>query len=113
MLSEFLRRKWIIVLCALGLTCSRASLGDVVNDFSTPGWQAATDEDFDHYNVYASTSPNVEPSLADLVGSPKAARFVDWGLEPGSTVYYRVTAVDRQGNESAASVPFTAMTKPD
>ena len=73
-------------------------------------WEAPPDEDHDHYSVYASPEPNVQPCRADLVGSPKIARFVDWGIEGGTTLYYRVTAVDRQGNESKPSAAVKAVT---
>lgn len=76
-------------------------------------WDASIEKDVDHYRVYASPEPNAQPSLADLVGSAKGARFVDWGIEPGSTLYYRVTAVDRQGNESEPCAAVKAVTERD
>jgi len=48
--------------------------------------------------------------LATIVGSPSAPHFVDWGCQPGSTTYYRVTAVDRHGNQSEPSAPVKAVT---
>lgn len=104
-----------------------ANTGEVTGDTLPPGaptqprvletgstqvaieWEAPPDEDLDHYSVYASPEPNVQPCRADLVGSPKIARFVDWGIEAGTTVYYRVTAVDRQGNESKPSAAVKAV----
>jgi len=77
------------------------------------GWDASSERDVDHYSVYASSRPNAEPSLADLAGSPKDARFVDWGIEPDTTLYYRVTAVDRQGNESEPCTAVKAATESD
>jgi hypothetical protein len=66
--------------------------------------------DFSHYNVYAAEDPLAGPSPATLVGSPQHRRFVDWGLLPGMKRHYRVTAVDRQGNESLPSSAIAAAT---
>ncbi len=66
-------------------------------------WTAVEDVPLDHYNVYASTDAACLPGRETLVGSPKQTRFTDWGLAPDTTYYYRVTAVDRQGNESLPS----------
>jgi len=44
------------------------------------------------------------------VASPDRGPFVDWGLRPGRTYYYRVTYVDRAGNESPASPPVEVRT---
>jgi len=74
-------------------------------------WDTSSEKDIDHYSVYASPEPNAQPSLADLVGSPKGTRFVDWGIEPGTALYYRVTAVDRQGNESGPCAAVKAVTE--
>jgi hypothetical protein len=74
-------------------------------------WPSSSEPDLDHYNVYASAGQDAVPSLATLVGSPKAAKFVDWGLQPGATYHYRVTSVDRQGNESVPGSSARATTK--
>lgn len=70
-------------------------------------WAASPEPGLDHYNVYSSPDPNTGALLATLVGSPKETRFMDWGLRPGTTYHYRITTVDRQGNESLPS--FAAM----
>lgn len=66
-------------------------------------WDASTDERFSHYKVYASTEARFEPAQEYLVGSPARPEYIDWGLKAGTPYYYCVTAVDRSGNESAAS----------
>ena len=73
-------------------------------------WQADRSSDFNHYNVYASRRPGFEPSQATRVASPYKPGFLDWGLKPGTTHAYRVTAVDRAGNEGQASAEVTART---
>ncbi len=43
--------------------------------------------------------PGTDPQF--VVRSPSRPQTVDWGLQAGTDYHYRVTAVDRQGNESA------------
>lgn len=62
-------------------------------------WTAPTGATCHHVNVYAGSQPDFEPDQSALVGSPDGATLVDWGLRPGATVYYRLAAVDRAGNE--------------
>ena len=75
-------------------------------------WQPVASPDLAHYNVYASTTRAFVPRQEQLVASPKACAYTDWGLQQGTTYYYRVTAVDRRGNESDASAEVAAATKP-
>ena len=56
-----------------------------------------------HYNVYCGTEPDFAADQAALVGSPDRPERIDWGLKPGTRLFYRVTCVDRAGNESAPS----------
>jgi len=60
----------------------------------------------DHFNVYCGETPEFVCSQETLVASPSEHEFVDWGLQPGRSVWYRVTSVDRSGNESPASEPL-------
>lgn len=77
-------------------------------------WLASPDMDTACYNVYASASSTVTTDQKYLVGSPSKSGLLDWGLAAGSNYYYIVTAVDRQGNESApcGAVMAGARTKP-
>jgi len=63
-------------------------------------WTASTDDvGVVHYNVYRSTN-----GLAySLVGTSTTTGFADLGVPGGTTNTYRVTAVDKAGNESVAS----------
>ncbi len=63
-------------------------------------WSGSAAADLDHFNVYAGAKPNFECDRAALISSPSEAEFVDWGLPLNSSYWYRVTAVDRAGNES-------------
>ncbi len=66
-------------------------------------WVTKDSSDIDHYNVYAAPRADFACTQATLVGSPSEREWVDWGLPVNSTYFYRVTAVDRAGNESAPS----------
>jgi len=74
-----------------------------------------------HYNVYRGSEPDFRPSLLNLVAQPAAPSVVDqpqlhyggWinnRLEPGTTCYYRVAAVDRWNNSGPLSAPVAAST---
>jgi len=66
-------------------------------------WEPVSAPDLDHYNVYCGSAPDVECSQSALVGSPSENEWVDWGLGLDRGYWYRLTAVDRSGNESAPS----------
>jgi hypothetical protein len=66
-------------------------------------WEGVNVRDFSHYNVYASREPGFEASQGTRVGSVYKPAFLDWGLRPGTAYGYRVTAVDRAGNEGPAA----------
>jgi hypothetical protein len=74
-----------------------------------------------HYNVYRGSAPDFHPSLYNLVARPASASFVDqpqlcyggWinnHLEPATTSFYRVAAVDRWNNEGPLSEPIAGTT---
>jgi len=63
-------------------------------------WDANTEADLDHYNVYRSTTSG---GPYDLIASPTTNSYSDTGLAADTTYYYTVTAVDTSGNEGLAS----------
>ncbi|MFB3893209.1 MAG: hypothetical protein ACE15C_14425 [Phycisphaerae bacterium] len=76
-------------------------------------WAPSASADVDHYNVYSFANPEQtakELGQRHLVGSPYGPEFLDYGLASGRRYVYAVTAVDRAGNESAASEPLTIET---
>ena len=66
-------------------------------------WTASAAGDLDHYNVYSGADANFRCQQAALAGSPSGNEFVDWGLALNAPKWYKVTAVDRAGHESAPS----------
>lgn len=116
----------LVGLWAVGGGCTGAgSNGGSDEDVPAPSNLTATSGDSeisltwdavdgaDAYNVYRATSPTDdaqgEPQYVDI-SSPN---HTDTGAENGTAYYYRVTAVDEDGNESDASgevkkTPFSA-----
>ncbi len=66
-------------------------------------WTNNIERDLDHYNIYRSTTSGFVPSSDNLIASLTATSYSDKGLSPSTTYYYRVTAVDKAGNEGVAS----------
>jgi len=64
-------------------------------------WEASAAPDVTYYQVYAAREAFDAPDQRYLIGSPTTPEFIDWGLRPGETYHYAVTAVDRRRNESA------------
>ncbi|MGE5530982.1 MAG: fibronectin type III domain-containing protein, partial [Bacteroidota bacterium] len=73
-------------------------------------WAPSTERDFHHYNVYCGGTADFAVGQERLIASPPTAAFVDWGLQAGTQYCYRVTSVDRSGNESAPSAAASAAT---
>lgn len=70
-------------------------------------WAISPEGDLAGYYVYRSDSENApgERVSAEILPSPT---FRDMSVQPGRQYYYRVTAVDRAGNESSKSSAVTA-----
>ncbi len=69
-------------------------------------WSANTDRDLAGYSVYRGADAAFTPQPANRVGSPAPPTFSDGGFIAGS--WYKVTARDRHGNESAVALLGTA-----
>jgi hypothetical protein len=82
----------------LGLMASLSSPSE-----ATLTWNEGSDADLRHYVVYRSPTPGFMPVPALRVGYASEPNFQDALYGPG-TYYYRVTAVDFAGNESAPSM---------
>jgi len=74
-------------------------------------WTASTSLDVAHYNVYRSTSAGGPFTLASPDPVPHSL-YVDTGLNPSTRYYYRATAIDTSGNESAMSLTYSGSTNP-
>ncbi len=67
-------------------------------------WNRVLEPTFKHYNLYCGRKADFAVNQGTLVASPDSPVYWDWELKPGETVYYRVTWVDRGGNESPPSL---------
>jgi hypothetical protein len=70
-------------------------------------WEESEDEDFQHFRVYRSTTPDFDPTPDDLVATTADVSWNDPHYD-GWPVHYKITAVDFAGNESDAASPGTA-----
>jgi len=71
-------------------------------------WKMSPELDVVHYNVYRSFSVEEETELTKINPNPvtyEQPRFVDSEAPRGTPLFYRVSAVDRRGNESPLSGP--------
>ncbi len=65
-------------------------------------WDDNIEEDLFGYHVYRSESS--DSGYSRLTGNPvRSSTYTDTSVPPGITFYYRVSAVDRNGNESQTS----------
>jgi hypothetical protein len=67
------------------------------NDLS---WDACPDYDFEYFKVYRGTSEDFAPGEGNLVETTIDAGWLDT-VEQGYLYFYKVSAVDHAGNESA------------
>ena len=68
-------------------------------------WDASGTPGVHHYQVYRTTAPDTRLAQHCLLGSPSATGFLDQvGAGP---CFYRVTAVDGWGNETAPGTPVS------
>jgi hypothetical protein len=70
-------------------------------------WRSVPDEDLRYYAVYRSTAPNFDIAGMTPYGETSDTSFTDAGAIGGTTYYYRITALDFSGNQSAASDPVS------
>jgi hypothetical protein len=68
-------------------------------------WNKNTEADFSHYRIYRDTVPNFIYDISKMIGETEDTTFVDVLPEPNiaKNYYYKLTAFDNQGNQSAAS----------
>ncbi len=75
-------------------------------------WTKSSSPDVAHYNVYRSLSSGGPFTLANT--DPVAhTLFVNEGLSASTVYYFRATAVDASGNESAMSATSSGSTNPE
>ena len=82
-----------------GLTVAPAA-GDAGRTQLDLAWTANTEPDLNHYNVYRGTVVGfpVTPGTTPPLATPTTNSYMDTGLTPSTTYYYKVAAVDNAGN---------------
>jgi len=60
-------------------------------------WNDSLEDDFWYYRLYRGDSEGFVPGLANLIATGREAAWVDTDAGPG---FYKLSAVDRNGNES-------------
>ncbi|MCD6464121.1 hypothetical protein J7L02_01185 [Candidatus Woesearchaeota archaeon] len=77
---------------------------NVTNDYVVIQWQQPSDCDGCYYNVYRSTSPNVlKTDFYKQVCEPKILEFAKDLASYSSVYYYKISALDKAGNEGLLS----------
>ncbi len=64
-------------------------------------WHHPYEDEVVTYRVYRKESPGV--SYTDYIGETNNTHFTDTNIEEGKTYYYRVSAIDKAGNEGLLS----------
>ena len=67
-------------------------------------WERNTEPDLDCYRVYRGLSEDFIPGPGNMIGAPCDTLHFDGGWRWDSGYYYKVSAVDIHGNESAYSL---------
>ena len=72
-------------------------------------WDKSADIDLRYYNVYASSAGEPKVEQKRLLVSPPhdETQYLDWTAPKDKPVHYAITAIDRQGNESAPAFAET------
>jgi hypothetical protein len=66
-------------------------------------WNKNTEADTSHYRIYRSLTPNFIIDTTNLIGTSTDTNYVDILTQSYQRLYYRITCVDRQGNQSGPS----------
>ena len=76
-------------------------------------WAGVKDSDLDHYNVYMNTKPafKIFPGVTVPSGISHTNSYSSIGLNPSTTYYYKIEAVDDANNIGPISNTKSGMTK--
>jgi uncharacterized repeat protein (TIGR01451 family) len=75
-------------------------------------WKHNTESDLYGYNAFRSPAAGGPFTKVDPIPSGRIGYYTDAGLVPLTRYYYKVSAVDSSGNESAQSASATTSTNP-
>jgi hypothetical protein len=63
-------------------------------------WRASAEPDVSHYALYRGSDIGFVPSPENLLGTTRVTKLTDPGCVLGTGYFYKLCAVDRQGNQS-------------
>jgi hypothetical protein len=66
-------------------------------------WNKNTESDTSHYRIYRSVTPNFIIDSTKLIGTTKDTNYTDILTQSYQRLYYKITCVDKQGNQSKPS----------
>lgn len=72
--------------------------------------RATDNSDIEHYLIYRGTEPDFTPDEAHVAGSSRNLTYMDTGLLPNTTYYYKIAVVDISGNIGPATSPEASAT---
>ena len=77
-------------------------------------WSANKENDFSHYNIYKGTKSSFTVTLGTTppAGTSTTNSYSSTGLNPSTTYYYKVAAVDKAGHIGSTSSAKPGKTKP-
>ncbi len=70
-------------------------------------WLESAAADFQYFRVYRGASADFTPGVANLVGATAATSYLD--AAPPASAWYKVTAVDLNGNEGLPAVAHSTL----
>ncbi len=77
--------------------------GLIIADTAFIVWHMNTEADFALYHIYRDTISVFEPSEFNMIADAESSLYADASLPPSRNCYYRISALDNQGNVSAYS----------
>jgi endoglucanase len=86
------------------------SVTSVDSDSITLDWNDNPESDLSKYRIYRSRSGGFTPGSGTHAGDSLSSSYADTELEPRTTYYYRVCAVDTSANESPPSSEVSGTT---
>ncbi len=73
-------------------------------------WDSPVDDDFDYFRIYRGLVPDFDPVGSEPIAESIDLIYIDSAVESDVTYYYRLSAVDFNGNESEYSDAVSATT---
>jgi hypothetical protein len=80
-----------------------------VDSFITLSWNKNTEADLNYYNIYRDTTANFQIDSTKLVASLDDTFYLFIIPAGAESLYFKLTAVDNQGNESSPSEEVSAI----